>query len=72
MSNVKLLLLFPDLPEVKLSLGSTLNPLEIKEGTDVYFECRIRANPKITRLAWFFNVSWTLIAKRKTFLENTT
>ncbi|ODM97669.1 Nephrin, partial [Orchesella cincta] len=43
-------------PEVKLSLGSTLNPMEIKEGTDVYFECKIHANPKISRLVWLFNI----------------
>ncbi|OXA59907.1 Nephrin [Folsomia candida] len=42
------------LPEVKLSLGSTLNPQFVKEGTDLYFECHIRASPPYTRIRWFF------------------
>ncbi len=27
----------------------------------MYFECKIQANPKLTRLVWLFNVSWLLI-----------
>lgn len=42
---------------VTLKMGSSLNPDDIKEGDDVYFECNIRANPKAYRLAWFHNVS---------------
>jgi hypothetical protein len=38
-------------------MGSSLNPDDIKEGDDVYFDCTIRANPKAYRLAWFHNVS---------------
>lgn len=40
-----------------MSLGSTLNANDIKEGDDVYFECNIRANPKEHRISWFHNVS---------------
>lgn len=46
-----------DPPKVTLSLGSTLNPDEIKEGDDVYFECHIKANPKENRIAWAHDVS---------------
>lgn len=53
------------MPVVSLKMGSTLNPDDIKEGDDVYFECNIRANPKAYKLAWFHNVS-TSIAHRKT------
>ncbi|XP_076260413.1 sidestep IV transmembrane protein isoform X2 [Rhynchophorus ferrugineus] len=42
-------------PVVTLKMGSTLNPQDIKEGDDVYFECNIRANPKAYKLAWFHN-----------------
>lgn len=42
-------------PMVTLKMGSSLNPDDIKEGDDVYFECNIRANPKAYRLAWFHN-----------------
>ncbi|XP_015518297.1 hemicentin-1 isoform X3 [Neodiprion lecontei] len=40
-------------PVVTLRMGSTLNPDDIKEGADVYFECKVRANPKEYKLAWF-------------------
>ncbi|KAL3285909.1 hypothetical protein HHI36_000427, partial [Cryptolaemus montrouzieri] len=42
-------------PVVTLKMGSTLNPGDIKEGDDVYFECNIRANPKVYKLSWFHN-----------------
>ncbi|EFN75494.1 Myelin-associated glycoprotein [Harpegnathos saltator] len=40
-------------PVVNLRMGETLNPDDIKEGDDVYFECRVKANPKVYKLAWF-------------------
>ncbi|KAH0949279.1 hypothetical protein HN011_003074 [Eciton burchellii] len=40
-------------PVVSLKMGETLNPDDIKEGDDVYFECVVRANPKVYKLAWF-------------------
>ncbi|CAG9565133.1 unnamed protein product [Danaus chrysippus] len=40
-------------PIVDLKMGSNLNPDEIKEGDDVYFECTVTANPKTHRLVWF-------------------
>ena len=46
-----------DPPVVSLSLGSTLNPEDIKEGDDVYFECHIKSNPSRSRLTWVHNVS---------------
>ncbi|XP_028164652.1 hemicentin-1-like, partial [Ostrinia furnacalis] len=42
-------------PVVSLSLGSTLNPHDIKEGDDVYFECSVRANPREHRISWYHN-----------------
>ncbi|XP_049827680.1 neural cell adhesion molecule 1-like isoform X2 [Schistocerca gregaria] len=39
-------------PVVRLQLGNSLNPDDIKENDDVYFECSIRANPKEHRIAW--------------------
>nr|XP_018912191.1 PREDICTED: hemicentin-2 [Bemisia tabaci] len=41
------------MPVVTLKMGSTLNPNDIKEGDDVYFECNVRANPKAHRLVWY-------------------
>lgn len=46
-------------PVVNLKMGKTLNPDDIKEGDDVYFECIVRANPKVYKLAWFKDVSNT-------------
>ena len=44
-------------PNVLLSLGSNLQADNIKEGDDVYFDCRASASPTVTRLEWFHNVS---------------
>nr|CAD7395524.1 unnamed protein product [Timema poppensis] len=45
-----------DPPLVSLQLGNTLNPDDIKEGDDVYFECNIRANPKEHKIVWLHNL----------------
>ena len=52
-----------DRPIVQLSLGSSLLANNIKEGNDVYFDCRASAAPAVTRIEWFHNVSlyWNLI-----------
>ena len=42
---------------VKLQLGPTLNPLAIKEGDDVYFECKVTAKPPAFKIDWKYNVS---------------
>ena len=38
-------------------MGPNLNPNDIKEGDDVYFECHIHANPRPYKMSWFHNVS---------------
>lgn len=58
---VNLFFFLTDPPQVVLSLGSTLNPTDIKEGDDVYFECHIKANPKEHRITWSHDVSWYLL-----------
>ncbi|KAG7204097.1 hypothetical protein KM043_001946 [Ampulex compressa] len=40
-------------PIVTLKMGSSLNPKDIREGDDVYFECNVRANPRAYKLNWF-------------------
>lgn len=54
--------LLTDPPVISLQLGSKLQAGDIKEGDDVYFECKIDANPKYRRLTWLHNVS--IIAKK--------
>lgn len=56
--------IFSDPPLITLKMGRTLNPDDIKEGDDVYFECHIKANPKIYKKTWYHNVS------RRTFINN--
>lgn len=55
--------LFPclDTPIVKLQMGSSLNPDDIKEGDDIYFDCHIQSNPKPYKLAWYHNVSMAAV-----------
>ena len=52
--------LYPARPDVQLSLGSNLLATNIKEGDDVYFDCRASALPPVTRLEWFHNVSYAI------------
>ncbi|XP_068204793.1 uncharacterized protein [Palaemon carinicauda] len=42
-------------PEAFVSLGSNLDPRNIKEGDDVYFECSIQANPRSYKVVWKHN-----------------
>ncbi|XP_074027396.1 sidestep VI isoform X2 [Leptinotarsa decemlineata] len=42
-------------PILHLSLGSNLNPEDIEEGDDVYFECKVNANPWAYKVLWKHN-----------------
>jgi len=42
---------------LQLDLGSNLNPEDIEEGDDVYFECKVHANPAAYKVVWKHNVS---------------
>ncbi|XP_068153832.1 protein turtle homolog B isoform X1 [Drosophila tropicalis] len=42
-------------PTTLLKIGSSLNPDDIKEGDDAYFECLVQSNPKPYKLSWFHN-----------------
>ena len=53
-----------DPPEVSLTLGQQIDPVALKEGSDVYLECRVRANPTIFKIEWLHNVSAGLAACR--------
>lgn len=44
-------------PTLLLELGSNLNPEDIEEGDDVYFECKVHANPAAYKVIWKHNVS---------------
>ncbi|XP_076324955.1 synaptogenesis protein syg-2-like [Tachypleus tridentatus] len=41
-------------PEVMLRLGNKLRHSHIEEGNDVYLECNIQANPRVTEISWLF------------------
>lgn len=42
-------------PTAVLSYGPSLNPKNIKEGDDVYFECHVKSNPQIYSVTWRHN-----------------
>ncbi|CAD6209059.1 GSCOCG00003705001-RA-CDS, partial [Cotesia congregata] len=44
------------IPIIRLELGSKMNPDDIEEGDDVYFECKVRANPEAYKVVWKHNV----------------
>lgn len=46
-----------DVPETKIELGKSLNPNDIREGTDVYFDCLVNAQPAAYKVEWRHNVS---------------
>lgn len=46
-----------DVPVVVMKFGKNLNPDDIEEGDDVYFECIIKANPSAYKVVWKLNVS---------------
>ncbi|CAG7826424.1 unnamed protein product, partial [Allacma fusca] len=43
------------LPESRIRLGSSLRADSIWEGTDLYFECLIDANPPVHKIDWRHN-----------------
>ncbi|CAG2053490.1 unnamed protein product [Timema podura] len=47
--------MFSDTPESRLQLGTSLNPDTIREGTDVYFDCLINAQPSVYKVEWRHN-----------------
>ena len=50
--------LISDSPIVNLKFGTSLDPSNIAEGNDVYFECEIDANPDVYKIVWLHNVSF--------------
>nr|XP_040567358.1 hemicentin-1-like [Lepeophtheirus salmonis] len=43
------------IPTSALSLGSSLNASNIKEGDDVYFECNVKSSPRPYKISWRHN-----------------
>ncbi|KYQ57083.1 Nephrin, partial [Trachymyrmex zeteki] len=39
-------------PETQIQLGTSLKPNTIREGTDVYFDCLIQAEPSVYKVEW--------------------
>ncbi|XP_042232881.1 uncharacterized protein LOC121873411 [Homarus americanus] len=56
-------------PQVRVLLGKSLDPLRIKEGDDVYFECQVDAKPPIFKVAWRHN-GVELLAGAGVFVSN--
>lgn len=45
------------MPESTIHLGAKMNPNDIEEGDDVYFGCKVDANPPAYKVVWEHNVS---------------
>ncbi|XP_059609040.1 hemicentin-1 [Phlebotomus argentipes] len=58
-------------PIVSLSLGAPLDPNKLMNGSDVYLECDIRANPPIRKIEWFHNEK-QLYSMRGVIISNQT
>ncbi|KAI5747817.1 hypothetical protein M8J77_018790 [Diaphorina citri] len=43
------------IPKISLEYGTGLNPGDIEEGDDVYFQCRIESNPPAYKVIWKHN-----------------
>jgi len=39
-------------PKVRLAFGSQLQASNIKEGNDVYFECKVKSHPRYYKITW--------------------
>ena len=48
---------FTDVPRAVVTFGRSLNPKNILEGADVYFECHVKSNPPFYNITWRNNVS---------------
>lgn len=63
-----------DEPLLKLEIGT--NPVvegnTVSEGADVYFECNIKANPWVYRIAWRHDVSRADLEEEKTCMNGFT
>ena len=59
-----------DKPKVDISFGRNINSRQIKEGDDVYFECRISAYPQAKKVIWTKNVSIFYTLKKSYRFKN--
>ena len=50
-----------DAPVVSLKLGLELESQTLEEGSDIYLECSIQANPHHYKILWQHNVSTYII-----------
>lgn len=61
---------FADTPETQIQLGTSLNPNTIREGTDVYFDCLIQAEPSVYKVEWRHQVSESTVLFRMKLIQN--
>lgn len=50
--------IFLDVPETQITLGTNLRADDIREGTDVYFDCTVDAVPPAYKVQWKRNVRY--------------
>lgn len=59
---------FADTPETQIQLGTSLKPNDIREGTDVYFDCLIQAEPSVYKVEWRHQVSENIVLIRTMYI----
>lgn len=52
---------FSDVPETQITLGTNLRADDIREGTDVYFDCTVDAVPPAYKVQWKRDVCYYII-----------
>lgn len=56
-----------------MSLGASIHHEQVREGSNVTFECHVRANPPILEIAWHFEgrpLTFSPIHKQGTIIRN--
>ena len=70
--------LFSDAPVTSIQFGKSLSSENIVENDDIYFDCVVKSNPKLTKISWLFNVSnhtlhyffWVYIFQNERLISN--
>lgn len=53
---------FTDRPVANIILRSTRNFNKVREGDNITLECAVNANPAVTAITWYHNVSTLYLA----------
>ena len=55
-------------PQTDLQFGANINPENVREGQDVYLECRVDSNPKLHKILWSLN-GFPVLSRRNVIMS---